>query len=118
MIYRLVLRLPPPTLLKHTLPRLPPHLNRALAPVSLARWPVPLREFSPADSGFLRRSHPDRANPADNSTDTSSNYQAPRACETDVTNFRRCMDENQGSLTICGWYLDQLKACQSAASQY
>ncbi|THZ98942.1 hypothetical protein D6C88_00709 [Aureobasidium pullulans] len=58
------------------------------------------------------------ANPADNSTYTSSNYQAPRACETDVTNFRRCMDENQGSLTICGWYLDQLKACQSAASQY
>lgn len=50
------------------------------------------------------------------------------------------MDENQGSLTICGWYLDQLvsgayldnrwrifmltfvliqqKACQQAASQY
>lgn len=58
------------------------------------------------------------ANPADNSTYTSSNYQAPRACETDVSNFRKCMDENQGSLTICGWYLDQLKACQSAASQY
>jgi hypothetical protein len=58
------------------------------------------------------------ADPADNSTYTSSGYQAPRACETDVTNFRRCMDENQGSLTICGWYLDQLKACQSAASQY
>jgi hypothetical protein len=40
------------------------------------------------------------------------------ACATDVNNFRKCMDENQGSLTICGWYLDQLKACQSAASQY
>jgi len=48
----------------------------------------------------------------------SQNYQGPRACETDVSNFRRCMDENQGSLTICGWYLDQLKACQQAASQY
>ncbi|KAH0354307.1 hypothetical protein KCU81_g1135, partial [Aureobasidium melanogenum] len=58
------------------------------------------------------------ANPADNSTYTSSNYQAPSVCQTDVTNFRRCMDENQGSLTICGWYLDQLKACQAAASQY
>lgn len=40
------------------------------------------------------------------------------ACATDVNNFRKCMDENQGSLTICGWYLDQLKACQAAAGQY
>ncbi|CAI6336864.1 unnamed protein product [Periconia digitata] len=40
------------------------------------------------------------------------------ACATDVGNFRKCMDENQGSLTICGWYLDQLKACQQAAGQY
>jgi coiled-coil-helix-coiled-coil-helix domain-containing protein 2 len=39
-------------------------------------------------------------------------------CATDVNNFRKCMDENQGSLTICGWYLDQLKACQAAAGQY
>lgn len=30
------------------------------------------------------------------------------ACETDVRNFRRCMDENQGNMSICGWYLDQL----------
>ncbi|KAK5117472.1 hypothetical protein LTR85_008857 [Meristemomyces frigidus] len=45
-------------------------------------------------------------------------YQAPKVCETDVSNFRKCMDENQGSLTICGWYLDQLKACQATASQY
>ena len=40
------------------------------------------------------------------------------ACANDVNQFRKCMDENQGSLTICGWYLDQLKACQSAAGQY
>jgi hypothetical protein len=39
-------------------------------------------------------------------------------CGNEVTGFKRCMDENQGNLTICGWYLDQLKACQSAASQY
>ncbi|KAK7731340.1 hypothetical protein SLS57_001276 [Botryosphaeria dothidea] len=39
-------------------------------------------------------------------------------CAQDIQNFRKCMDENQGSLTICGWYLDQLKACQQAASQY
>jgi hypothetical protein len=39
-------------------------------------------------------------------------------CANDVQSFRKCMDENQGSLTICGWYLDQLKACQAAAGQY
>ena len=39
-------------------------------------------------------------------------------CVNDVQSFRKCMDENQGSLTICGWYLDQLKACQAAAGQY
>lgn len=55
---------------------------------------------------------------ANNGTYTSSSYQAPKVCETDVSNFRRCMDQNQGDLTICGWYLDQLKACQQAASQY
>lgn len=48
---------------------------------------------------------------------SSSTYQSG-VCQTDVNNFRKCMDENQGSLTVCGWYLDQLKACQQAASQY
>jgi len=48
----------------------------------------------------------------------SSQYQPPAVCGEQVTSFRSCMDQNQGDLTICGWYLDQLKACQSAARQY
>ncbi|KAF2467168.1 uncharacterized protein BDR25DRAFT_305622 [Lindgomyces ingoldianus] len=48
----------------------------------------------------------------------TSTQNATGACATDINNFRKCMDENQGSLTICGWYLDQLKACQQAAGQY
>ncbi|PSN70329.1 hypothetical protein BS50DRAFT_571592 [Corynespora cassiicola Philippines] len=40
------------------------------------------------------------------------------ACQAQIGDFRKCMDDNQGSLNICGWYLDQLKACQAAASQY
>jgi len=48
----------------------------------------------------------------------TAQMQSSGVCATDVNNFRKCMDENQGSLTICGWYLDQLKACQAAASQY
>lgn len=38
-------------------------------------------------------------------------YENP-ACANDVRNFRQCMDENQGNMGICGWYLDQLVRCQ------
>jgi len=50
-----------------------------------------------------------------NASETS--YENP-ACQVDVRNFRNCMDENQGNMSICGWYLDQLKACQAAAKPY
>jgi hypothetical protein len=49
---------------------------------------------------------------------TAYSTQSSGACQTQIGDFRKCMDENQGSLNICGWYLDQLKACQAAASQY
>ncbi|KAK8204729.1 hypothetical protein IWZ01DRAFT_74667 [Phyllosticta capitalensis] len=48
----------------------------------------------------------------------SSEYQAPKVCENDINSFKQCMDQNEGSLTICGWYLEQLKACQQAAGRY
>ena len=48
----------------------------------------------------------------------NQSYQPPKVCESQVMNFKSCMDQNEGNLTICGWYLDQLKACQAAASQY
>ncbi|KAK4555333.1 hypothetical protein LTR86_007630 [Recurvomyces mirabilis] len=48
----------------------------------------------------------------------NQSYDAPKACGFEVNSFRKCMDDNRGDLTICGWYLDQLKACQSTASQY
>lgn len=38
---------------------------------------------------------------------TQQSYETP-ACETDIRNFRRCMDENKGDMSICGWYMDQL----------
>ncbi|TKA61734.1 hypothetical protein B0A55_11586 [Friedmanniomyces simplex] len=64
----------------------------------------------------------DASQPLAQSTDGSyavnSAYQPPQGCANDVKNFRSCMDENRGDLTICGWYLDQLKACQATASQY
>lgn len=84
---------------------------------------------------------PAQSQPMDNglwqSSATNQAWENP-ACETDVRNFRRCMDENQGNMSICGWYLDQLvrihlvcrfgvgcllltafqKACQAAAKPY
>lgn len=39
-------------------------------------------------------------------------------CAGATQNFTKCMDEQGGNMQICGWYLEQLKACQAAASQY
>jgi hypothetical protein len=32
--------------------------------------------------------------------------------------FTKCMDDHQGNMQVCNWYLEQLKACQAAASPY
>lgn len=39
-------------------------------------------------------------------------------CAGATQNFTKCMDDHSGNMQICGWYLDQLKACQAAATQY
>lgn len=44
---------------------------------------------------------------------TQQSWENP-ACETDIRNFRRCMDENKGDMSICGWYMDQLVRFPSA----
>ncbi|KAL6939344.1 hypothetical protein ACO0RG_003181 [Hanseniaspora osmophila] len=40
------------------------------------------------------------------------------ACDVDARNFTRCLEDNQGNMQACDFYLQQLKACQQAASQY
>ncbi|KAL8675248.1 MAG: hypothetical protein Q9168_000368 [Polycauliona sp. 1 TL-2023] len=47
-----------------------------------------------------------------------NNNWGARSCETDAKSFTKCLDDNGGNMQICSWYLDQLKACQSAASNY
>lgn len=37
-----------------------------------------------------------------------SNQWGPRSCETDAKTFTKCLDDNQGNMQICGWYLEQL----------
>ncbi|KAH6607293.1 hypothetical protein Trco_003606 [Trichoderma cornu-damae] len=39
-------------------------------------------------------------------------------CAGAAQNFTKCLDDNGGNMQICNWYLEQLKACQAAASQY
>ncbi|CAG8960119.1 hypothetical protein HYFRA_00010598 [Hymenoscyphus fraxineus] len=68
-------------------------------------------------------SAPAAAEPQANNVATQGNQQdqsnwGQRSCETDAKQFTKCLDDNQGNMQICGWYLEQLKACQSAASQY
>ena len=39
-------------------------------------------------------------------------------CAADIKTFTTCMNENRGNMDICGWYMDQLKACKQAARLY
>ena len=48
------------------------------------------------------------AQPMDNGLYQSQSWGETPACENDVRAFRKCMDENSGNMSICGWYLDQL----------
>ncbi|KAL8738035.1 MAG: hypothetical protein Q9181_001103 [Wetmoreana brouardii] len=66
-------------------------------------------EAQPADSSMASQS---------NDGGYRNNSWGPRSCETDAKSFTKCLDENGGNMQICGWYLDQLKACQAAASNY
>lgn len=47
------------------------------------------------------------ASQANNDTNQSSTW-GPRSCETDARTFTQCLDQNQGNMQICGWYLEQL----------
>lgn len=39
-------------------------------------------------------------------------------CEADARNFTRCLEDSDGNYQACDFYLQQLKACQQAASPY
>lgn len=43
-----------------------------------------------------------------NESNSQNNAWGLRSCETDAKTFTKCLDENQGNMQICGWYLDQL----------
>ncbi|KAI0535295.1 hypothetical protein GGR58DRAFT_479589 [Xylaria digitata] len=55
---------------------------------------------------------PQQANMAQNQNQYNNN------CAGAAESFTKCMDDNNGNMQICNWYLEQLKACQQAAKQY
>ncbi|KAI5299426.1 hypothetical protein KEM56_003242, partial [Ascosphaera pollenicola] len=56
----------------------------------------PPADAQPMDSGLYQSS----------SNTWAAEHGAP--CENDIRSFRKCMDEQDGNMSICGWYLDQL----------
>jgi coiled-coil-helix-coiled-coil-helix domain-containing protein 2 len=44
--------------------------------------------------------------------------QAQGPCAADTAKFTQCFDKTGGDMTACGFYLEQLKACQQAARNY
>ncbi|TAQ85493.1 hypothetical protein B7494_g6181 [Chlorociboria aeruginascens] len=48
----------------------------------------------------------------------SANSWGAGNCDVDLKAFSKCMDENNGNMPVCNWYLEQFKACQQAAKQY
>ncbi|KAK5944407.1 hypothetical protein PMZ80_003688 [Knufia obscura] len=51
-------------------------------------------------------------------TNASAAQEASGPCANDIKSFTSCMNQNGGDMNICGWYMEQLKACQQAARQY
>ena len=63
-------------------------------------------------------SAPAEAAPQQANTQQQQQQQWGNNCAGATQNFTKCMDDNNGNMQICNWYLEQLKACQSAASPY
>ncbi|MCJ1274499.1 hypothetical protein MMC21_002295 [Puttea exsequens] len=57
------------------------------------------------------------ASQANNESNQNTSW-GPRSCENDAKSFTSCLDQHQGNMQVCGWYLEQLKACQQAAKEY
>lgn len=47
-----------------------------------------------------------------------SNNQQDANCAAATKQLTNCLEEHGGNMSICGWYMEQVKACQAAASHY
>ncbi|CAN3363834.1 hypothetical protein DICA1_E14642 [Diutina catenulata] len=49
---------------------------------------------------------------------TQQTTEAARHCDADARMFTKCLEDNNGNMQICDYYLQQLKACQETAKYY
>ncbi|PSK40532.1 hypothetical protein C7M61_000178 [Candidozyma pseudohaemuli] len=47
-----------------------------------------------------------------------NNQEQGRTCDADARTFTRCLEENNGNMQVCDFYLQQLRACQEASRRY
>ncbi|KAI8627856.1 hypothetical protein F5Y19DRAFT_157112 [Xylariaceae sp. FL1651] len=71
-----------------------------------------------AIGGFFGGGSSAPAEAAPQQTNMASQNQTTNNCAGAAESFTKCMDDNNGNMQICNWYLEQLKACQAAAKQY
>ncbi|PNP40212.1 hypothetical protein TGAMA5MH_07867 [Trichoderma gamsii] len=71
-----------------------------------------------AIGGLFSGGSSEPAAPVQAQADPQQQQQQYNNCAGAAQNFTKCLDENGGNMQICSWYLEQLKACQAAASQY
>ncbi|KAJ2987858.1 hypothetical protein NUW58_g4278 [Xylaria curta] len=72
-----------------------------------------------AIGGFFGGGSSAPAEAAPQQTNTANqNQNQYNNCAGAAESFTKCMDDNNGNMQICNWYLEQLKACQQAAKQY
>ena len=53
-----------------------------------------------------------------NTNANANRNEASGPCANDIKSFTDCMNQQRGDMNVCGWYLEQLRACQMAAKQY
>ncbi|KAM3126503.1 hypothetical protein CJJ07_001111 [Candidozyma auris] len=47
-----------------------------------------------------------------------NNQEQGRSCDADARTFTRCLEEHNGNMQVCDFYLQQLRACQEASRHY
>ena len=55
------------------------------------------------------------AQPATTNSNTNTKV---GACEADAKAFTKCMDDFKGDMTVCSWYLEQLKVCSLIQAEF
>ncbi|EGS22833.1 uncharacterized protein CTHT_0013090 [Thermochaetoides thermophila DSM 1495] len=117
--------------LPRLLPPLSSQLSSSRALVSWARWLAPLRigvaigssighVIGNGISSLFGGSSSEAAAPAPQANAAPAQQQQTWGgnCAEATQQFTKCMDEHGGNMSICNWYLEQLKACQQAAKQF